>query len=81
MDHTEQEQVALHRWPVIAEAAGETLRADRVQEIQDAAKLTLLAAARNDGEREFCAGYNRGERSPRRAGSAEGARCRCRGCR
>ena len=27
MDHNEQEQVALHRWAVIAEAAGETLTA------------------------------------------------------
>jgi putative transposase len=26
-DHNEQEQVALHRWAVIAEAAGETLTA------------------------------------------------------
>ena len=32
--------------------------ADRIQETQDAAKLTLVAAARNDGEREFCAGYS-----------------------
>jgi hypothetical protein len=31
--------------------------ADRIQATQDAAKLTLLAAARSDGEREFCAGY------------------------
>ena len=27
VDHNEQEQVALHRWAVIAEAAGETLTA------------------------------------------------------
>ena len=27
MDHNEQEQVALHRWAAIAEAAGETLTA------------------------------------------------------
>ncbi len=27
MDHNQQEQVALHRWAVIAEAAGETLTA------------------------------------------------------
>jgi hypothetical protein len=31
--------------------------ADRIQETQDAAKQTLLAAARSDGEREFCQGY------------------------
>jgi hypothetical protein len=31
--------------------------ADRIQETQDAAKLTLRAAARTDGEREFCVGY------------------------
>jgi hypothetical protein len=30
---------------------------DQIQETQDAAKLTLLAAARTDGEREFCDGY------------------------
>jgi hypothetical protein len=30
--------------------------ANRIQDTQEAAKLTLLAAARNDGEREFCAG-------------------------
>jgi hypothetical protein len=29
----------------------------RIQETQDAAKLTLLAAARTDAEREFCDGY------------------------
>lgn len=29
----------------------------RIQETQDAAKLMLLAAARNDAEREFCDGY------------------------
>jgi putative transposase len=27
VDHNEQEQVALHRWAVVAEAAGETLAA------------------------------------------------------
>ncbi|MGH3158343.1 MAG: hypothetical protein ACRDNF_17465 [Streptosporangiaceae bacterium] len=31
--------------------------AGQIQETQDAAKLTLVAAARNDGEREFCDGY------------------------
>jgi hypothetical protein len=31
--------------------------ADRIQQTQDAAKLTLAAAARTEGEREFCAGY------------------------
>jgi hypothetical protein len=31
--------------------------ADRIQETQDAAKQTLLEAARTDGEREFCQGY------------------------
>lgn len=31
--------------------------ADRIQETQDAAKQTLLKAARTDGEREFCQGY------------------------
>ena len=31
--------------------------ADRIRETQDAAKLTLAAAARTDGEREFCDGY------------------------
>lgn len=31
--------------------------ADRIRETQDAAKLTLAAAARTDGEREFCVGY------------------------
>jgi hypothetical protein len=30
---------------------------DRIQQTQDAAKLTLAAAARTEGEREFCAGY------------------------
>jgi hypothetical protein len=30
---------------------------DQIQQTQDAAKLTLAAAARTDGEREFCAGY------------------------
>jgi hypothetical protein len=30
---------------------------DRIRETQDAAKLTLLAAARTDGERDFCDGY------------------------
>jgi hypothetical protein len=30
--------------------------AERIQGIRDVAELTLLAAARNDGEREFCAG-------------------------
>jgi hypothetical protein len=33
------------------------LSADRIQETQDAAELTLQAAARTDGEWEFCAGY------------------------
>jgi hypothetical protein len=33
------------------------LPADRIQETQDAAKQTLLAAACTDGEREFCQGY------------------------
>ena len=33
------------------------LPADRIQETQDAARQTLLAAARTDGEREFCDGY------------------------
>jgi hypothetical protein len=32
--------------------------ADRIEETQNAARLTLLAAARNDGERQFCAGYS-----------------------
>jgi hypothetical protein len=31
--------------------------AGRICETQDAAKLTLLAAARTDAEREFCDGY------------------------
>jgi hypothetical protein len=31
--------------------------ADQIQESQDAAKLTLLAAARTDSERGFCDGY------------------------
>ena len=31
--------------------------ADRIRETQDAAKLTLLTAARTEGEREFCDGY------------------------
>src|SRR5205814_5920238 len=31
--------------------------ADQIQQTQDAAKQTLLAAARTDGEREFCQGY------------------------
>ena len=31
--------------------------ADRIQETQDGARQTLLAAARTDGEREFCDGY------------------------
>jgi hypothetical protein len=31
--------------------------ADRIQETQDAARQTLLAAARTDGEWEFCDGY------------------------
>lgn len=30
---------------------------DRIQQTQDAAKLTLAAAARTEGERQFCAGY------------------------
>jgi hypothetical protein len=30
---------------------------DRIQQTQDAAKLTLAAAARTEGEREFFAGY------------------------
>lgn len=33
------------------------LPADRIRETQDAAKLTLLAAARTNDEREFCDGY------------------------
>jgi hypothetical protein len=33
------------------------LPADRIQETQDAARQTLLAAARTDGEREFYDGY------------------------
>jgi hypothetical protein len=33
------------------------LSAGQIQETQDAAKQTLLAAARSDGEREFCRGY------------------------
>jgi len=31
--------------------------AGQIQQTQDAAKQTLLAAARTDGEREFCQGY------------------------
>ena len=31
--------------------------ADQIQETQDAARQTLLTAARTDGEREFCQGY------------------------
>jgi hypothetical protein len=31
--------------------------ADRIRETQDAARQILLAAARTDGEREFCDGY------------------------
>ena len=31
--------------------------ADQIQQTQDAARQTLLAAARTDGEREFCQGY------------------------
>ena len=31
--------------------------ADRIRETQEMAKLTLAAAARTDGEREFCDGY------------------------
>ena len=31
--------------------------ASRIQQTQDAAKLTLLAAARTDAERQFCDGY------------------------
>jgi hypothetical protein len=31
--------------------------ADRICETQDAAKRTLLAAARTDAERQFCDGY------------------------
>jgi hypothetical protein len=31
--------------------------ADLIQQTQDAARQTLLAAARTDGEREFCRGY------------------------
>lgn len=30
----------------------------RIQETQDAAKLTLQAAARTDADREFCGGYS-----------------------
>ena len=33
------------------------LPADRIQETQDAARQVLAAAARADGEREFCDGY------------------------
>lgn len=33
------------------------LSADRIQETQDAAKVILVAAARNDGDREFSDGY------------------------
>ena len=33
------------------------LPADRIQETQDAARQTLLTAARTEGEREFCDGY------------------------
>ena len=32
--------------------------ADQIQQTQDAARQTLLAAARTDGEREFCQGYS-----------------------
>ena len=31
--------------------------ADQIQETQDAAKLTLLAAARSDADREYAGGY------------------------
>jgi hypothetical protein len=52
-----QKGVAFGRATMMRQIDG-GLAADQIQETQDAAKQTLLAAARTDGEREFCHGYS-----------------------